>query len=207
MSSQPNPSKITGAYQFCPFHCEVYKINSDGTFDYLIDGDLYNDQRTEGKWTWVGEDRIHLKSRDNRIINRIEEKAGDIKDDILVRVLDTMGAIFPGIEIGITDDGIERTFITDENGSCTIPQTKSIKVSALGYSETYKIENAQTSQIFIEILAGIDPHVDSIFKIEREALCKLDEDGKPFENCYKKISKKQTERLFPSIKQEKKPID
>lgn len=46
--SQTKPSKFVGAYQWCPFPCETIKLNSDFTFNYLLDGDLFNKERNVG---------------------------------------------------------------------------------------------------------------------------------------------------------------
>lgn len=202
VTAQQKPSKIAGAYQWCPFPCETIKINDDFTFDYHLHGDLFNNERTKGKWKFVGANRIHLKSvvTKSKVIAGVNEAVENSGDEIRVTVADQHGAIIPGIIVSTTIGEKSFQFLTDENGGCVIPQTQSIEVSYKQISEKYLIKNTMASHILVVIDTSDEPYVDEEFIVENQKLCKLDEHGKTFENCYGKISKAQTRRLFPSAK-------
>jgi len=194
--SQHDPSKIAGAYQWCPFPCGTFKINSDFTFNYNVNGDLFNNETTEGRWSFVGKDRIHLRSIDGNLISKASEESIKPKNGISVLVTDLAGGIFAGIVIRIFEDGKPRQYITNEDGVCEIPKTRSIEVEFTTYKETYQFKNLDVSSLHITI-GHLAPTVDDTFVVKKNELCKIDEGDKTFENCFAKISQKRTRRIFP----------
>lgn len=52
------PASIYGAYQDCMMACRTIQVRRDHTFTYRLSGDLYNDERHVGGWTWLGGNKI-----------------------------------------------------------------------------------------------------------------------------------------------------
>lgn len=195
--SQNIPQKIAGAYQWCPFPCETIKLNQDFTFDYLLDGDLFNNERTKGTWKFVGENKIYLKSPERKLVYKIIEEQNENADKILIQVIDFNGAVFPGIPIKIKSQEREKQFVTNENGTCEIPNTDEITFDWMRFSESYKIENPKTNKLTVEIESTTEPSVDDNFIFKDGQLFKVFEDNTISENGYKKLSKKKASKLFP----------
>ena len=198
--SQNNSSKIAGAYQFCPFPCETYKINADFTFDYLLDGDLFNNERTKGTWQFVGENKIYLKTlnENRKLIYKVTEEIDESKVKILVQILDINGAVFPGIPVKLNYKGQDYQFITDVDGECEIFKVNKIEVNYSHFLETYEIKNLQTTKLKIEMYPSTEPSFKETFLIKKGALCKISENEKISENCYQKLKKKTVKKLFPN---------
>jgi len=203
--SQNNQRKIAGAYQWCPFECETFKLNDDFTFDYIIDGDLFYNRRTKGVWKFVGKNRIHLKSLNKKLVAKVTEKQNAIRDKILIRVRDFTSAAIPGVTIKFNFQGQERQYITDDDGNSEIPITDQVKLESSLFSEKYKIIYPQTNELTFEFNLTNKPSasVDSIFVVDvyfifiKGRLYKILEDASIFQNSYKKLSKKTTRKLFP----------
>lgn len=195
--SQNTLSKFDGAYQWCPFPCETYKINADFTFDYLLDGDLFNNERAKGTWRFVGENKIHLQTPKRKLLGKVSEEVGDSKNKIFVQVTDETGALFAGITIKVIVNGKEYQFVTNEDGTCEILRSEQIEVNFTRYSEIYMIKTPQTTRLNIEIRSFLEPVVDSIFLIKKKSLCKIFDDGEISGNCYEKLNKKILKKLFP----------
>ena len=195
--SQINSSEIAGAYQWCPFPCETYKINTDFTFDYLLDGDLFNNERAKGTWQLIGENKIHLKTPERKIVHKVTEESGEKTDSIVIQVKDTAGALFPGITIKTTNKGKEYQLITDETGLVDIPKSNKFEIGYFRFSEVYEIKDSKTTRLSIEINPFIEPFVDDVFLLKKDALCKIFENGEISENCYQKLNKKTAKKLFP----------
>src|SRR5215475_11651965 len=72
---------IYGAYQDCPFHCRTIRINADFTFEYRLDGDLFNDERYKGTWRFIGRNKIRATSPEDHSSPNVTEKLADRVDD------------------------------------------------------------------------------------------------------------------------------
>lgn len=66
------PKHFVGVFQWCPFHCETVKLNTDFTFEYLIFGDMRNG-RLQGTWKFVASDKIRLYGKDEEMAKVIED--------------------------------------------------------------------------------------------------------------------------------------
>lgn len=206
--SQKPAEKIAGVYQFCPFHCEAYRLNTDFTFDYLIDGDLYNDERSSGTWEFVGTERIRLKLEpvSKKLIQSVEEKSGD-RDSITVDIFDQAGAAYSGAVINLINNDKTFQYITDENGRITIPKVDLNKVDTINvkynnHEGIYRIKNSSTVHLIINLDTTIffTPIIDDQFVIKSNMICKvLDEEDKNdiAENCHVRLNQKRADRIFP----------
>jgi len=108
-------SQVEGAYMSCEMACQAIQIRHDGTFQRLLDGDLYNDERTDGNWKSLGPNRIKAWSKkpSEPKIREISENRSDFK----FVVLDYAGAVEPGVAISMTVDGKQLACVTMDDGS------------------------------------------------------------------------------------------
>lgn len=189
-------SKVAGTYQWCPFECETIKINPDFTFDYLIDGDLFSNERTSGVWQFTGENKIHLKSPPAKLINNVVEKQTANSDRILIQAVDGAGGIFSGIKIKAIYTTGEKDFITDENGICEIPKTDEIEVDWTRLSEKYRIKDRSTNELNIEFLTYFPPYLDDSFVFNENFLFKF-VDNEISDLGFKRLKRKVSDKLFP----------
>lgn len=195
--AQNDARKIAGAYQWCPFECETIKLNEDFTFDYLLDGDLFNNERTSGTWKFIEKDKIYLKSPERKLIYNVVEKQNGVRDKILVQVSDFQGAVIPGFTLRLFFQGQEKQYTTNEDGVCEIPLFDEIQLEWRIFQEKYKIANPQTRELIISVELTNEPAVDAYFLFKDGELLKLNDSGGVFENGYKKLKKKRTRKLFP----------
>ena len=195
--AQYDSRKLAGTYQYCPFPCETIKLNEDFTFDYLLDGDLFNNERTKGTWKFLSENTIYLKSPERKSVYKVTENQKFNSDKITVQVIDQTTAIVPGIVIKIKYLGSERQYVTDDDGTCEIPKTDEIEIYGYRVSEKYKIQDSDTNYLTIQIELSNEPSVDDTFLFKDGRLYKIFEDNTVSENWYKKLSKKKADKLFP----------
>ena len=79
---------IFGVYQDCPFHCRTIKINPDHTFEYRLNGDLYNDERYKGRWEFISRNKIKATRSPDRSPLQVKEKPGKNADYFSVVVIE-----------------------------------------------------------------------------------------------------------------------
>lgn len=196
--AQYDPGKLAGTYQWCPFHCETIKLNKDFTFDYLLDGDLFNNQRTKGIWKFIGENKINLKSPEKKLIYKVtEERKSNNDDKISVQIINQTSAIIPGIVIKINYLGNERQYITDEDGIIEIPKIDKFEVIGLQKSAVYEIKNSKANFLTVEIELNNEPFIDKNFLFKGKKLSTIFDDDTISENWHKKLDKMQADKLFP----------
>ena len=189
---------LAGTYQWCPFHCETIKLNKDFTFDYLLDGDLFNNQRTKGVWKFVGENKIYLKSPEKKLVYKVTEERKNKNDDkISVQIFDQTSAVIPGIVLKLNYFGSERQYITNEDGISEIPKTDEFEMIGLQKSADYKIKDSDTNSLTVEIKLNNEPDVDKTFLFKDKRLFTIFEDDAISENWYKKVDQKVAKKLFP----------
>lgn len=198
---QFDSKNIAGAYQFCPFHCETIKLNEDFTFDYLLDGDLFNNQRTKGIWKFISENKIHLKSPEGKLNLKVNEHKISGRDKISVQVLDQNGAVFSGLTIKFKFLGKERKCVTDETGFCEIPKVEKFEVKWMFSSGEYRIKNSETNDLEIIIAPTSEPFIDDLFLIKDKELYRILDGKEVSEFGFKKLSDKITKKLFPAGKE------
>lgn len=195
--AQLQQSSIAGAFQWCPFHCETFKINRDFTFEYLVYGDLFNNERTSGKWTFMSKDKIHLISRPVKLVSKVEEQTADPNDKISIHIQDSVGAVFPGIIVRFSGAGGQAQCTTDADGRCEIPRIASFEIRFGRYRETYRIVDPSTSRLNIELNAWLEPLVDNIFVIRKKVICNVDPKLGTVGDCFRRLSPKRASSLFP----------
>ncbi len=132
--SQNNAQKFVGIYKDCPFHCTIYKLNSDFTFEYLSVGDIYNG-RTKGIWKLSESNKIILnfpkiENESNTAGKAKTENAAPDKNDVIV-IPDSDTTIDYGFPVNIS-----YTFILKNKSLCELDEDgkttfcyKKVKVS------------------------------------------------------------------------------
>ena len=194
-ASAQKPVEKARIFQWCPFHCETIRINTDFTFDYLLDGDLYNMERTSGKWEFLDDGRIKVESNKQKLLQRfVESKEANIKG-VRVVAMDVAGALFAVIKVvAVTAEGTEEC-VTDQDGACDLPPATRLHFEFTDYEDTIDLVNPDSTQVNIEI-GHLSPHISAHFILKKDSLCKvLDSPAEPL--CYREISGKKGERLFP----------
>jgi hypothetical protein len=197
-SISQQPKDVAGTYQWCPFPCVTVRINTDFTFDYLLDGDLYNKQKSRGTWEFTGEKEIRIRTPERKLeIQVSEEKVQSVKEGIRVQTIDTHEAIWPGITIIADVNGKQHSCETDREGICDLPVVNEIKVQNEGRNVAYLMKDRGDNYLLIKISPFFEPYVDERLRLSRNGeLCTVPEDSKGLGNCYSKLSKGRAARLF-----------
>jgi hypothetical protein len=192
--------RIVGAFMSCEMACQAIQIRADGTFQRLLDGDLYNDQRTEGHWKALSSNRIKAWSK-KPSDPKIFEKT-DNRDDFEFQVLDPAGALVPGAIISSTAGSKTISCVTTDDGVCSLPKSEVFSITVGRYKSSPHSPRNGSSRLFrIELpyeLLGPD-FIDDVWVIEGNQLY-FERDGK-IERDYslQRMSKKKERRIFPRI--------
>jgi hypothetical protein len=101
-------------------HCETLVLRNDGTFVLTLDGDLFNNQQSSGRWSREG-DYVELTSDENPFRNPMEERVTGRSGDIEIILTDengdawvdgTVGASTPPLWIETQPDGLGRAVLS-----------------------------------------------------------------------------------------------
>ncbi len=189
---------IFGVYKQCPFACRFIKINRDFTFEQLLDGDLFNNERTKGTWRFVGENKI--KAESPRLSGEPQVKeTSENRNNFLVIVVDSAGAVLPSAEVSGESNGKSFKCVTTEDGSCEIPKTENFDVAFASYRGTYKVKDVSADIFRVELTYDkLEPIIDEVWLIKNNWLFVADSDGKFDRNDgLEKVSSKKAKKLFP----------
>jgi len=190
---------IYGAYQDCPFHCRTIKINADRTFEYRLNGDLYNDQRYEGTWRFVGRNKIKATSPVDHSPLRVSERLGNQPNYYTLLVVAPNGAVVSGVTIsGIAN---HKRFIvaTNEDGTAQIPICRRFRISFRDYWGKHAIRNLSARQFIIELSVEqmTNDAIDETWLIEDRRLYVAGRDGS-FDKGHwlDKLSNEEARKIF-----------
>ena len=198
-SSAQSPS-IYGAYQDCPFHCRTIRINPDFTFEYRLNGDLYNDERYKGTWKFIGRNKIRATSPEDHSPPQVTEKITNRANDFLVMVIDSAaGAIVHGAEIsGMANGAVFKVVINDE-GVARIPKSQQFEVAFNGYRGVHKVVNPKADEFLVTLTYEQMANwaIDQIWLIEGNRLYIAAPDGS-FDRDFGlvKLSRAQERKIF-----------
>ena len=158
------PKSIFGAYEDCPFWCRTIQIRPDGTFIHRLDGDLYNDERIVGRWTWLGEGKLRAQSPIDASPPMVREDSRPGQSLFTIAVLDEPGAVLPGVTLTpLTPDPGTR-IQTDSKGVATLPACNEFEVAYLGYRGRYRPQHHDSNAFELtlsdrQLLSGAIDHV------------------------------------------------
>ena len=188
-----------GAYQACAMACETIQIRGDHTFEQVLDGDLYNNERTLGKWTSLGRNRIKAVGPKPGGPLEVQETPA-ARDNFQVLVTDFVGATLPRVEITGTADTNAFRCITNEAGYCEIPKCKSFTLVRQAYTGTYTVNHprARVFQVTLSMEQMPDHVIDDVWVMERGVLYR--ERGGKIDRSYglRRIDSKQERKIFSS---------
>ena len=192
------PKSVFGAYKQCPFACRFVNINRDFTFEQLLDGDLFNNQRTKGKWRFIGENKIKVESAKPNGEPQVKE-ISENRNSFIVTVVDWAGAVIPSAEISGNSNGKSFKCLTAKDGSCEIPKSVQFDVAVANYRGTHKIKDTRADVFLVELTCDkLEPIIDEVWLIEGNRLFVSDENGVFDKEIWlEKISRKKARKLFP----------
>ncbi len=189
---------IYGVFKQCPFGCRFIKINRDFTFEQLLDGDLYNNQRTKGTWKLIGKNKIKAEGAKTSGEPQVKETSEN-RNNFFITVVDPAGAVIPNAKISGEASGKSFKCVTTEDGSCEIPKTEKFDIAFASYRGTHKVKDIRADVFRVLLMADqIEPTIDEVWLIENNRLFVADSDGSFDRNDgYEKLSQKRAKKLFP----------
>jgi hypothetical protein len=189
---------IYGVFKQCPFACRFIKINRDFTFEQLLDGDLFNNQRTKGTWKLIGKNKIKVEGAKTSGEPQVRETSEN-RNNFFITVVDPAGAVIPSAEISGEASGKSFKCVTTENGSCEIPKTEKFDITFAGYRGTHKVKDIRADIFLVVLMADqLEPILNEVWLIEGNRLFVADSNGNfDKELGLEKISPKKAKKLFP----------
>jgi hypothetical protein len=189
---------VFGVYKHCAFTCRFLKINPDFTFEQLLDGDLFNNQRTEGKWQFIGANKIKAETSRPSGEPNVKETTEN-RNNFLIIVVDSSGAVVSNAEISVETSGEKFRCITSQDGSCEIPKSDKFDVAFASYRGTHKVKDAHANVFTVELTYDkLEPIIDDVWLIENECLYVADKNGEfRKDTWYEKVSGKRAKKIFP----------
>jgi hypothetical protein len=190
--------KIYGAYQDCPFHCRTIRINPDFTFDYRLEGDLYN-VRAKGTWKFIGKNRIRATIPEDTSAPRVTEERKDHGGDFFVTVIDEFGAAVKGAEISGTADGHAFKVFTNEEGVTLAPKTSQFEIRFGGYRGVHKVSNLKADSFVVTLTKEQMSHlvIDEIWMVEGKRLYIAQPEGLvEYNDWLDKLSREKERKIF-----------
>lgn len=190
---------IYGAYQDCPFHCRTIRINPNHTFEYRLNGDLYNDQRYKGTWRFIGRNKLKANSPVDRSPLKVVEKPRAGATDYSVLVLDPNGAIVSGAIISGRDNQRSFSIVTNEEGPVHVPRCREFELSLNHYRGSHRILNSSAREFVVILYVDqvVNRAIDETWLIEGNRLYTAAEDG-TFDRSYwlDKLSTNEARKIF-----------
>ncbi|MCY7346384.1 MAG: hypothetical protein LH614_09225 [Pyrinomonadaceae bacterium] len=189
---------IFGVFKQCPFACRFIKINRDFTFEQLLDGDLFNHERTKGTWKFVGDNKIKAQSPRPSGEPQVKETSEN-RNNFLVIVADSAGAVVPSAEVSGESNGKSFKCVTTEDGSCEIPKAEKFDVAFASYRGTHKVKDASADVFLVQLTYDkLEPIIDEVWLIEKNRLFVANSDGTFDKEIWLgKVSRKKAKKLFP----------
>jgi hypothetical protein len=168
-----------GAYQDCAMACRTIQVRRDHTFTYRLSGDLYNDERHEGRWTWLGGNRIRAVIPPDTSDPSVVERSVAADDGFVVTVVDPQGAVFQGVAIRPLYPAAGAQVATNSEGVALVPRCPEFEVSVLGYVGRYRPRDEAATRF--EVTLSIDQvstmALDEVWEISDGELFILNDQG------------------------------
>src|ERR1035437_5630177 len=198
MSVAGQSPKILGVYGQCPFACRYIQINSDHTFEELLNGDMFNNERKKGTWKYIERNKIKAESvKPNGALKVTESIEND--DRYLVTVVDFVGAMLPNAEISGIAGGKVFKCSTDKNGSCVIPRAVGFNLRLNRFSGSYEIKNPAANRFQVELTCEqLDSAIDEIWLIEGTRLYVETDGSIDLQIWLEKVGMNRARKLFPN---------
>jgi len=193
------PRSIYGVYQTCPFHCRTIKINSNHTFEYRLNGDLYHDERYKGTWVFVGRNKLRATSPIERSPLKVIEKPRPDAGDYSVLVLDPNVGVVPGAVISGRGNQGPFAVKTDQTGIVHIPRCREFKLTLNHYTGTHRIRNSSAREFVVQLNGDqiVNRAIDETWLVESGRLYVAGQDGTFDKNYWSdRLSNKEAFKIF-----------
>ena len=190
---------IYGTYRDCPFHCRTVRINPNHTFEYRLNGDLYNDERYKGTWKFVGHNKLKANSPVDRTPLKVIEKPKANGAYYSVLVLDPNGAIVSGAVISGLTDRRPFSVTTNDGGPIQIPKCREFNVAFNHYRGRHRILNPEARQFVVILYVDqiVNRAIDETWLIEGNRLYVAADDGTFDKNYWlDKLSSQEARKSF-----------
>ena len=180
--------------------CRTIQVRRDHTFTYRLSGDLYNDERHVGGWTWLGGNKIRAVIPPDTSTPSVVETTVVSDADFLVTVVDPQGAVFPGATITPLYPEPGATSTTSNNdGSAVIPRCPEFEIKVLSYVGRYRPKEEASTRF--EVVLSIEQMtrfaIDEVWEVSDGQLFILDDDGtRRSTDGLPKISKRRERAIF-----------
>lgn len=182
----------------CDFACQAIQIRPDHTFQRLLDGDLFNGERTDGKWESLGHNRIKAVSPRPDGTPKVIETTGE-GNEFEVTVADRYGLIISNAQIRGISQGTPFNCSTGDQGSCRIPKADAFTVEYAYYAGEHTVHDRQATRFLVELSEEQVTWnvIDDVWIIRGNRLY-WERDGK-LEDSYslRRLSKKDERKYFP----------
>jgi len=196
LAQQPT---IYGTYQDCPFHCRTIKINRDHTFEYRLDGDLYNDERHKGTWKFIDRNKIRATTPPDRSPLQVTEKPGKGADYFSVLVIDHNSIALQGVFVSGDANGTRFSVTTNDIGTARIPKSRQFELSCRDYRGNHRVldSSAREFVVMLTVEQLTNWEINDTWLIEGNRLYIVAEDGS-FDRGYwlDKLSNKASRKVF-----------
>jgi len=175
------------------------RINPDRTFEYRLNGDLYNDLRYRGTWRFIGRNRIRAISPENRSAPIVAERATNRGDRFIVIVQDFAGALAPGVEISGVANGSAFRVRTNDEGFAEIPKCQQFEVAFIGYYRgVHTVVNPQADEFTVTLTVDqtSEMAIDETWLVEGNRLYVIDSGGSNRDYYLRRLGRREERRIF-----------
>lgn len=197
--SSAQSSSIYGAYQDCPFYCRTIRINRDYTFEYVSDGDLFNDERIKGTWKFIGRNKLKATSPEDRSPPQVTEKVTNRQNGFLVIVLDQAASLAQGVVVSGVAKGSAFRVTTNHEGVALIPKSEQFEITFNGYRGIHKVVNSKADEFLVTLTFKQMENVviDEVWLVEGNRFYIAEQDGTFDKRSWlTKLSRKVERKIF-----------
>lgn len=93
----PRMADAAGTYVSCDLSCSTITLTEGGRFDFVVDGDLFNNLQARGSWRFDESGHILLTTDEQP---QITEAIGPVEDRVRLKVVDQNGDVPASDELG-----------------------------------------------------------------------------------------------------------
>jgi len=186
---------VFGAYQLCQFACLTIQIKPDHTFVYRRDGDLFNDERSRGIWSYMADNQLR------GIIApkppEVHESTNTEEDRFHVKVVDEAGATLQGALVSPSGASQELTSRTNYDGVAMIPRCDEFEVKFSGFHDVrYRPADSRSNEFTVTIPAS-SLTIDETWLMRGSRLYTAKADGSVDKHTYlRRLSLADEKKIF-----------
>ena len=192
---------VVGAYRHCLMGCLTVQIRPDNTFTYHLDGDLYNDERATGTWSFAGDNKIRAVLPAAKL--DVDERSLPGASGFRIRVTDQAGDTLPDAMVWVVVAPTSPLVVStvDKDGWATLPRCDEFDVLWAHIRMRYKPRRVESNEFTVRVpLTGIMPQgFDGLLMIENDRLHFTKPDGSinRVAEPLTRLSVAEEKRIFP----------